>query len=710
MRKINVDIVSGFDKDKNPIMETVLEDVYTIEELPMLGKLLSCKDSTKNGVNYLNIPCAFDIETTNIYQRDSEGEVLKEPRPYAFMYQWQFCLDDCVVFGRTWEEFQKLIEELTKRMNLSIKNRLVVWVHNLNFEWTFMNRFLHYYEGFFRDNNEPLKIVTSEGIEFRCSQALSNMSLAKFCENEGLSAGVRHYKLVDTYDYEKIRLPTTPLTEEEEAYCYNDVRGLCECIRSRLRHDTITTIPITSTGYVRRDLRAAVRGDKKFRQKFRDNALDSHLYGLCRDAFRGGDTHANIDHSRQTLTNIKAKDETSAYPACMMMDLYPSTAFFPINVSTFKNRDLGDYALLIEVRFIGLNYVGTCGIPYIPVSKLKNDPKKIKKVVDNGRILEASMAEMVLTDIDYRIILEEYTFDDLYIREVWASRYEPLADNIKNVVMDYYRKKTLLRDDPSMEYEYNKSKNSLNSCYGCMVQRIDMTTITYDPIKHEYIPEPINLEETLAKFYKSRNNFLTYQHGVWITANARLRLRKMLWQVGEDVVYCDTDSIKYRGDHEQLFIDRNAEIIKEAEKVGAYAETLSGKVKYLGVWDDDKPPVYEKFRTLGSKKYVYQYYDPKEDKHKIKSTIAGVSKKAGAEYFTKHGVEGFDIGKKIPRSGHLTAYYNDDEIHTITVNGVSFTTASNVAIVDGIYTIGVTGEYLNLLEKALANEGEVEYI
>lgn len=707
MRKIRVDTVKGFDEDKNPIIETVLEDIYTIEELPMLGKLLSCKDSTKNGINYLNIPCAFDIETTNVYKRDSEGNILKDPRPFAFMYQWQFCLDNCVCFGRTWEEFQYLIRQLEKRMNLSYKNRLVVWVHNLNFEWTFMNRFLNYCEGFFRDDNEPLKIVTKEGIEFRCSQALSNMTLIKFCENEKVS----HYKLVDTYDYEKLRLPTTKLTSDEEAYCYNDVRGLCECIESRLREDTITTIPMTSTGYVRRDMRASVKGDKKYRQLFRNNALDAHLYGLCRDAFRGGDTHANIDYSNQLLTKIRAKDETSAYPACMMMDLYPMTAFFKINASTFMNRDLREYALLIEVMFIDLEYIGDCGIPYVPVSKLKNNVKKVKKkVIDNGRVLFISMAQMVITDLDYQIILEEYKFEDIYIREVWASRYAPLPDKIKNVVMDYYRKKTLLKDNEKMEYEYNKSKNSLNSTYGCMVQRIDMTTITYDPVTHEYIPAPIDLEETLAKFYKSRNNFLSYQHGVWITANARMRLRKMLWKVGEDVVYCDTDSIKFRGDHEQLFKDRNAEIIKEAESCGAFAETADGNIKYMGVWDDDKPPLYEEFKTLGAKKYVYKYYDPKKDRYITKSTIAGVSKKAGAEFFSRNGVDGFQIGKKISRSGHLTAFYNDEDIHTITIDGVSFTTASNVAIVDNSYTIGVTGEYLNLLEKALAKEMEVRYI
>ena len=55
-----------------------------------------------------------------------------------------------------------------------------------------------------------------------------------------------------------------------------------------------------------------------------------------------------------------------------------------------------------------------------------------------------------------------------------------LSDNIKKVVMDYYRKKTLLKDNPSMEYEYNKSKNSLNSTFGCFVQRVDLLCATVE--------------------------------------------------------------------------------------------------------------------------------------------------------------------------------------------------------------------------------------
>lgn len=697
MRKINVETVIGKDLEGKPITKIVSEDIYTIEELPMLGKLLSCKDTKKRGVNYLNIPCAFDIETTNMYLRDSDGNILSEPRPYAFMYHWQFCLDDCVCFGRTWEEFQKLINQLEKRMNLSLTNRLVVYVHNLPFEWTFCSKFLNYHDGFFREERKPLKIVTKEGIEFRCSYALSNMSLNKFCENE---SNVTHFKLTDTYDYSKIRTYKTVLTEEEEAYCYNDVRGLCECIKSRLQHDTITTLPMTSTGYVRRDMRKAVKGDKKYRALFRNNALDANLYSLCRETFRGGDTHANIDYSNQLMKDITSKDENSAYPAAMMMDLYPQTAFFKMNVSTFLNRDCSEYALLMEVRFCDIRYKGNCGVPYIALAKCRH--YSVDKVVDNGRILAASLIECVLTDLDYKIILEEYEFSDIYIKDIYASVYAPLSDTIKSVVMDYYRGKTLLKGDSSRIYEYNKKKNSLNSTFGCMVMKIDQSEVKYNPYTGEYEVATPDLEETLSKFYKSRNNFLSYQHGVWITANARMRLRRMLWAVGSDVVYCDTDSIKYRGNHEDVFKARNEIIIKEAEAAGAYAETIDGRIKYLGFWDDDG--FYDEFKTLGAKKYVYK------ESGAIHSTIAGVSKKAGSEFFNKVGVNGFKIGETITNSGHLTAYYNDSDIHTITVNGDTFTTASNVAIIDNSYTIGVTTEYIDLLEKALAKQEDLDYI
>ena len=81
--------------------------------------------------------------------------------------------------------------------------------------------------------------------------------------------------------------------------------------------------------------------------------------------------------------------------------------------------------------------------------------------------------------------------------------------------------------------------------------------------------------------------------------------------------------------------------------------------------------------------------------------------KAGEKYFNDHGIDSFEIGTVIKNSGHLVAYYNDDQIHRITVEGCTFTTAANIALIDDSYTIGVTGEYLGLLENALAKKEDI---
>ena len=777
MRYLNVETINGIQKEK----------IFSINELSYLDKMLRCKESKKRGISYLDIPCAFDIETTNIthpldehdyfYEKDvydyiksykfqyteqlkhdiADFEQIRKSyfgklklsktkglpidtiyseltdyrpdlfpdsiiniadqflkilevfdnntpdnidfRPYAFMYHWQFCLEDQVCFGRTWEEFQELLQKLERNMNLSLNNRLVVWVHNLSFEWQFMRDFIEYEDGFFLDERQPVKILTKGGIEFRCSQILSNMGLAKFCENE---KNVIHYKLSgDDFDYSLLRLPNTPLSEFEESYCYNDVRGLCECIKSRLGEDTLSSIPMTSTGYVRRDLRNNVRKNKKNREYFLNSRLDSHLYTLCREAFRGGDTHANAARADQININAWSYDIKSSYPAVIMeFDRFPFSAFAKMDVSTYINNDMSEYALILKVYFKNIRYDTKgkyySGMPYIALAKCNYFSPR--RVIDNGRILAAEYIEITCTNLDLFIIQREYVYDDFKIGEIWASKGGKLSQEIRDTTRDYFAAKTLLDGDDSKVYEYNKSKNKLNSIFGCMVMKIDQTCIKWNAEKRIYYDDTPKLEEALESFYKSRNNFLQYQQGLFITAAARLRLREMLWEVGPDSIYCDTDSIKGIGEHDAQFEAKNIELKQLAIDCGAYAEDRNGNIKYMGIWENEtKEHLYDEFKTLGAKKYVYRQGE------KIKSTIAGVSKKAGAEYFTEHGVDGLVQDAVITNSGHLTAYYNDEKVHQLEIDHVRFTSGSNVALVNNTYKIGVTEDYVDLLLKGIDN-------
>lgn len=710
------------------------ERIFRKEEIPFFRMMMKAKISRKRDLSWLEIPCAFDIETTNIYSRNDEGRIDPEQRPFAFMYHWQFCIDDYVIFGRTWEEFQSLLTYISDQMHLCREQRLVIWVHNLPFEFQFMRLFLTITEGFYKDKYKPLKVVTGDGFEFRDSYALSNMSLSKFCEN---TPGVIHYKLTDTYDYSKLRTPATSMTNEELAYCYNDVAGLVECIRARLKNDTLQTMPMTSTGYVRRDLRSSCRKNQRYRKGFLSRQLSPGLYKMMREAFRGGNTHANAAHADKVLYNVGSYDITSSYPAQIMIyDNYPIGAWHRRKLHSVLRLDpkMEKQCYIFRCRFVDIEYIGNTGIPYIPLShcrhvkgnfcvctskctwnvlgKCTHEKKcKYKKdcINDNGRIKKADLIEITLTEIDYKIIKKEYKFKAHYIKGIYSAQRGKMPAEIRKVCKEYFEGKTQLKDVEGKEYEYQRLKALLNAIYGCCCQKLITEEYGYEA--GHYTEEKISVEDAIAKFYNSRSSFLEYQNAIYITALARLQLQRMLWKVGEDVVYCDTDSIKFLGDHDQDFKEENERLRILAEETGSYADNSEGKRFFLGTWDSEGR--YEEFKTLGSKKYVFgKWVKNKEtgiEEYKYFSTIAGVSKKIGSKFFNEHGIEAFKNGTTIENSGHLVAYYNDDDIHRITIDGCTFTTASNVALVDDTYTIGITDDYLYVLMCALENVRHMDY-
>ena len=703
MRTINV-------KTKNDIRECV---VYNINDFPyhkFIGAKTYRKKMGHDYVAFLDLACAFDIETTNIipdfyYEKkgSSKIKIFKDNRrPYAFMYQWQFCIEDSVIFGRTWSEFTEFMVKLKNELDLNIGRRIVVYVHNLSFEFQFIKNFFICTDVFAKNNRMVLKCTLDTCYELRCSYVLSNMTLAKFCEN---TPNVEFYKNIDTYDYNKIRTFKTELTEEEESYCYCDVRGLCECIRHRLIEDDITSIPMTSTGYVRRDYRKAMAKNSMNRKKFIETQLDENLYIMMREAFRGGDTHANVSYVGETIIDITSFDKQSSYPSVMMLEKFPVGKFIKINSSTLFNKDLSKYAIIMRIHLENVKWIARNGNPYIAISKCTkisgNTKKEIGYVNDNGRVAYAKYLEMTVTDIDFTIIQNEYEFSDIYVKDIHISEYGKLNNELRETLMSYYRAKTELKGVDGQEYEYTKSKNKVNSGYGMMVTDIAREEWVYK--NGIFIEEETNLKNALKKYYSSRNSFLSYQHGVWITAHARAELRKGINIAKRSNVYDDTDSVKFLTNEKIIagFMELNKEIIEKCEKENAYAYDKDGKKQYLGVWDFDGH--YTKFKTLGSKKYVYEHYDKNNEKE-IVSTISGVSKKKGKKYFTANGIEAFKIGAIIEDSGNTNAYYNDvEKPYLLTVNGDTFWTGSNVAIENTCYEIGVTNEYLDIIQKGLEN-------
>lgn len=654
-------------------------DPDEIKKYPVLKKPKGNPAGRKKSVTYLDCVCAFDIETTTATIKGKE---------INFMYIWQFQIDeDVTVYGRTWSEFKFFLFRLRERLN---KRQMVVYVHNLSYEWQYIKSIFNFgpNDVFATDSRKVVKCVIDNTFELRDSYILTNMSLDAFTRK----MHVEHQKLSGIkFNYNKIRYPWTHLTDREIEYCINDVRGLVEAVKAQLARDgdTLYTIPMTSTGYPRREMKRAMRYYS--RQALRDMQPDYEQYLLLKDCFRGGNTHANryyagkIVDSRKIGARILSADRSSSYPDVLMNCKFPMRSWKRGEATKENLRNLiqNGYAVMFRAEFIDIRLKN----PYWPVPYLSTDKcQSAGVIVDNGRILSAAICQTALTDVDFRILLYEYQFTEISITELYFTEYDYLPKPMRAVISNYYEQKTKLKGnpDPFQELLYNKSKQILNGLYGMA---------SMDPVKEsilwtgsEFIEADEDPREILKK--NTKRAFLNYAWGCWCTALARYRLEQGIIIAGaQDFIYCDTDSVKYV-DHGQDWEPFNDLARKASEASGACAYDSNQELHYMGVYEPDGE--YKRFSTLGSKRYAYE--DMRGDLH---ITISGVSKKAAAELGK---LENFKEGFIFYHPGKTEADYVDfPESDQLIVDDKLIEITSYVIIRETTYNLSISTSYKNLL-------------
>jgi len=665
-----------------------------------------------NKRNYLNIVTAFDIETT----------LLDNQQSIMYIWQWQFG-NDTTVIGRYWSEFT----DLQKRIHSALPDDtwLVVYVHNLSFEFQFLKGVYEFLpdDVFAIASRKILKCDMHHCFEFRDAYRLTNMSLKEFTA----AFHVKHSKLSgEEFDYSQKRYPWTSLTDRQLEYCINDVWGLVEAVQALMARDgdTLFTIPLTSTGYVRRNAKRAMRNG--IHHNFVKSIVpDYELYKALREAFRGGNTHANRFFSGDIVRDVHSADRSSSYPAVMCNCNYPMSIFIPILESDLNLEyvsrciTIRHKALLLRVGIKNLklkDYFWGC--PYLSRDKCRN-LHNASDTVDNGRILSAEYLETTITDIDLKIILQEYD-GELIILQGWYSSYKPLPQPLIDEVISYYRDKTALKGNDEQRIYYDKAKALLNSLYGMMAQdpvkakqifqqvgdyETAITQVVMDDrISYEEKEEQIKQIEKAILEDSNKKAFLAYQWGVWVTAHSRAALEEGIRLVhdtpGAEFIYCDTDSVKYTGEVD--WTDYNKARVAECIESGAYADDAKGKRHYMGVFESEDNPdtgvAYAEFKTLGAKKYAYceTVGGP------VHCTIAGVNKTLGGPELDKYGgLPAFKEGFIFREAGGTAAVYNDEpEIHQVEIDGHLLPITSNVSIIPSEYTLGITGEYMRIIRYA----------
>lgn len=645
----------------------------------ILEKIIGNKDyklakKRKQGnLYYANVPMAFDIETSSLYDN---GEKV------GTMYLWSFAIRDTPIYGRTWKEFQTLIswinDILDQDIEDMIENRCLIFVHNLSYEFQFMRKWLLWDSVFARTAREPITAVTGH-IEFRDSLILTGKSL------DSVSKDLRdqtYTKLVGDLDYRLKRGCTTTITEKERKYSRNDVLVVTELIKEKIEDEggSIAKIPLTNTGYVRRFVRkSCLPSDKKARSKYSNfihslNIGSVDEFNLMSRAFQGGFTHSNYLWVGETLSDVNSIDFTSSYPAQILSKKYPMSTGEKVEIKSKSDLDryLANYCCIFDVELSGVKVKNSVYDGIISDSKctiLEGG------MINNGRVMSADRLITTVTNVDYDSILHFYDMDHISIGTFYIYKKAYLPKPIIECTLDLYKAKTTLKGVKGSEVEYMLKKSMLNSIYGMMVtspinEEIPFNTDTGDWIDIETTISESKISDLLDKYNSSRNRFLFYPWGVFVTAYARQALYTGIISMGEDYVYSDTDSIKflnlekhldYIRDYDKFIVDQITEVLTYygIDPEEQRPKNQKGVEKQIGVWDiETECDPYKHFKTLGAKRYIYDQTDG------LHITIAGVSKVKGKEYLESKNdpFDAFASGLEIDseHSGKLTHTYIDE--------------------------------------------------
>lgn len=676
--------------------------------------------------HYLQLAVAFDIEVTSFQQGDVKC---------ANMYIWQMAFNGFVVYGRYWEEFIHLTYTIYSRYLLPNDVNMIIYVHNLAYEFQFMYKFFNWEKVFARKPHKVMTCTADINIVFKCSYFLSGYALSTVAKN---LQTVKIEKGKD-FDYRVIRNSLTELSAEELQYCENDVLIVTAFINEQINQNGgILMIPLTQTGYVRRATREAcfpkdnTRMKIQYAQLMEKLTIEPVLYPQLKQAFAGGFTHANALYVQDVLEHVGSADIASSYPTVICAELFPMSKPEYIKSMSYRQyRQLStSHCIIADITFYNLQEVDNIPDHILSESKALglsyDERKRLRKLfLDNGRIVESDMPlTFTLTEVDFQCIERFYTFDKERIKIENVQLYEkaPLPKCIVDLTLQLYQEKTMLKGVEGKEAEYLHSKELINSLYGMMVTDINMDEIIFEPEDEDrWIIQPGNLEENISKYNTKRRRFLYYPWGIYVTSYARRNIMQAIYALGQDYIYSDTDSVKYLNpeNHTDFFNWYNNQITQKLEHVcDMYGWDYSrvrpldknGEAHPLGVFENEG--IYKRFKTLGAKRYLVETTG-----NKIQLTCAGVDKRRGMEYLVNNFTDpffAFDNDLVIPggSSGKLVSYYFDDEVEITTTDYQGHTLTemvySGIHMAEKDYHLNITSEFLRYIsEKHLDMLGDL---
>ena len=643
-------------------------------------------------IRYLNIYAGFDIETTTIDD-------------LSFMYHWQFSFftdeKEIVICGREWRELEDLIKEIKSIFGLSYNLRILIWIANTSYEFSFMFKRFKWSEIFAKETRQPL-IARTGGIEFRECLTISGSNLAHlaktYCETQ---------KLTGDLDFKIIRNKYTKLTNTEKYYCWNDVIILAEF--SKYIFDNFMRsqnyIPLTKTHIIRHNMKKYA---KSLHPKEEYKELKEWIASLFPKSseeykfimnylFRGGYVHGDFMHILELLFNLDSFDKKSSYPWSILTKYVPMSPWKEVKKPTKQKylNAIKNKCVIAVIEFRGLKSKTN--------HSLESKSKCISlegALIDNGRVHKADKMTVIICELDFQNYEKWYEFNDFKVLQMHISERGYLPNYLRDGLYFAFKAKEEI-DKFNNPREYTLQKEIVNSYYGMCVTRLPFNDVFL--INNEWI-----VQESKKSYDELRaNEILSPFWGIYICAHSRKSECDFIIENANSIFYGDTDSGKgYLNSSVAKWLHNfnkeNTRINREFAKRWAYDPDV---IKHLGNFEWETSPkelgkIYW-FKYGGAKRYISQYAN-----EGFKSTIAGLPKKSLNEFCISEGINPFEYFNKdmeIPESAthKLRAKYIDNEyecyIEDAEGNGELMHELSGVCLLPVNFTMSFDKDWLKML-------------
>lgn len=358
-------------------------------------------------------------------------------------------------------------------------------------------------------------------------------------------------------------------------------------------------------------------------------------YMSCPYFNKAGFYYRNEDYIREVIPEFYCYDISSAYLSFLIRKPYPMESFQwtedPKEIQKIIKE--GYYCWYGEFNFYGLEYKHNF---HFDISRF-------------GQPIEHEMNSwsILLTNVDIEWMKILFKWDSVCPGRLYYTKQRILDRRYANMFDRLYQAKAA---QPKGTFAKEISKTRAELVYGQPIKAVEYPSKTiYEESRNDFIVVDNDKELSFSQIQNELNGRgIPMYVGLWTVAYARQEFVKVLSKIGfENVIYGDTDSVKFVGKEGIKIIEEHNETIRKEMKEMTRRHGIIPH-KDMGLWLNEGR--YRNFKSLEIKMYYCEKFNEKENKWEMEVKAAGADSDKIINYLKtkRNPVMFFTLNMKVP--------------------------------------------------------------